>query len=352
MPTIRFLGTIEAKTPILITRIGQGDRPLTMVVMNNGRPVRVPVIPGETLKGLLRSLTFKRLTDARKRADPAFTMSLEEIYEQAKGGVAFVSGCNDLSFDDRRRSSSPIVSLFGAASPTPIRGRMIIEPAIGQVGPQGAFDWSMDLPDGVRRDPLLADDTLIHLLAAGEREKWRRQTTLIRHGAKKKRDLDDAQKAVKRARRAQSPDYEMLETKAAQAAAEIEEFRQGDDHTLAVQRPLPSKPATPAGVIFDHRIEIQNASLLEIGLFLETLRSWSLDLRIGGGRTSGYGRIELNYSVQIQAPDGREWQPQWRTIGALRLDDAGMHLDAADPVLAEASAVWTNAEATQELNSR
>lgn len=344
MPTIRFSGTIEAKTPILITRVGQGDRPLTMVVMDRGRPVRVPVIPGETLKGLLRSLAFNIAVEARKRADPAFTMSLEEIYEEAKGGVAFASGPNDLTFDDERRNGNPIVSLFGAASPTPIRGRLIIEPAMGRLSPQGSITLDMDLAEGVRRDPLLADNALIHLLRPGEEKKWSRQMGLIRHGAKKKKDLEDAQKALRKARRAQSADFDLYETKASEAAAEVEKFKQGDDYTLAVQRPLPSKPATPAGVIFDHRMEIRNASLLEIGLFLDTLRSWSLDLRIGGGRTAGYGRIELNYSIQILTSEKWPQKPEWLTVGSLRLGDSGMTLDAPDPTLEDAAKAWASAE--------
>ncbi len=344
MPTIRFSGTIEAKTPILITRVGQGDRPLTMVVMNSGRPLRVPVIPGETVKGLLRSLAFNIAVDAKKRADPFFTMSLEEIYEQAKGGVAFASGRNDLTLDEERRTGNPIVSLFGAASPTPVRGRLIIEPAMGRVSAQGISNLDMDLAEGVRRDPLLADNSLIHLLTPSEQEKWSRQMGLIRRGAKKKKDLDDAQKALKWARRAQSDDFELCAAKANEAAVEVEKFKQGDDYTLAVQRPLPSKPATPAGVIFDHRMEIRSASLLEIGLFLGALRSWSLDLRIGGGRTAGYGRIELNYSIQLLASERGSQRLRWVTIGSLHLGDLGMHLDASDSTLQDAAKEWASAE--------
>jgi hypothetical protein len=202
----------------------------------------------------------------------------------------------------------------------------------------------MGLAEGVRRDPLLADNALIHLLSPGEEKKWSRQMGLIRHGAKKKKDLEDAQKALRKARRAQSADFDLYETKASEAAAEVEKFKQGDDYTLAVQRPLPSKPATPAGVIFDHRMEIRNASLLEIGLFLDTLRSWSLDLRIGGGRTAGYGRIELNYSIQILTSERWPQKPGWLTVGSLHLGDSGMTLDAPEPTLEDAAKAWASAE--------
>ena len=61
---MRLSELMTAQTPICITRIGQGDQVLSMTVMKGEYPVRVPVIPGETLKGLLRAFAFRCAVDA------------------------------------------------------------------------------------------------------------------------------------------------------------------------------------------------------------------------------------------------------------------------------------------------
>lgn len=343
MLTIRFSGTIEAKTPILITRVGQGDHALTMIVIRGGHPVRVPVIPGETLKGLMRSLAFRIAVDARRRADPGYTMPLEKIYEQAKGGVTFNSGRNAITFGDDGREGNPILSLFGAASP-PIRGRLIVEPAIGRISAADAFRWDMNLPEGVRQDPLLTDGDIASLLSPSDQEKWVRKMAMIRRGANKGKALEDAKRALNRARKTQGLDIAPFEANVAEAAAEMERLKQEEDYTFAMQRPLPAKPATPAGTLFDHSMEIREASLVEIGLFLKALRAWSLDLRIGGGRTTGYGRVEANYSLDILTSEESLEERRWLRIGSLRLCDSGTELDAANSILQEAREAWARAE--------
>lgn len=343
MPTIRFSGTIEAKTPILITRVGQGDQPLTMIVMRDGQPMRAPVIPGETLKGLLRSLAFKIAVDARRRTDPKFTMPLEKIYEQAKGGRAFDGARNDLAFGDEGREGEPILSLFGAASP-PIRGRLIVEPAIASGFSADAFGCDMDLPEGVRRDPLLADPAIAGLLSPDDQERWVRQSGMVRRGASKGRALEDARRALNRARKTPGLDAAPFEAKVASATAELERLKEEEDYTVAMQRPLPAKHATPAGTVFDHKMEIRDASPIEIGLFLKTLRAWSLDPRIGGGRTTGYGRVDANYSLDMLTPAESLEESRWSKIGSLRICDSGMALDADDSTLRDAREAWTRAE--------
>jgi CRISPR/Cas system CMR subunit Cmr4 (Cas7 group RAMP superfamily) len=44
--------------------VGLTDQVLCMTVMKGEYPVRVPVIPGETLKGLLRASAFRVALDA------------------------------------------------------------------------------------------------------------------------------------------------------------------------------------------------------------------------------------------------------------------------------------------------
>lgn len=58
-------GTIEAITPTLIRRPGQKpDEPLCWTRIVAGSPCRVPVWPGETIKGMLRAAAFAVVLDA------------------------------------------------------------------------------------------------------------------------------------------------------------------------------------------------------------------------------------------------------------------------------------------------
>ena len=71
MPTIRLLGAITARSPILITRPEQGDAPLMMNVIRNQTLTQAHVIPGETIKGLLRSTAYALCVDAgRQEGEP------------------------------------------------------------------------------------------------------------------------------------------------------------------------------------------------------------------------------------------------------------------------------------------
>ena len=181
---ISFLceGTIKAATPTMITRPGQNGRLLTMTVVTNGTDtMRVPVIPGETIKGLLRARTFAVAYAAAKAQVPGIGSSLDKFYEQTLGGREFAKGDLVLGSQDALRLRQPILSLFGAANPR-ITGRLIIEAALSQLSARKLTDWNRQdgkkaapgsgLLGGTRRDPLLVDPELTKLLETEDLEKW------------------------------------------------------------------------------------------------------------------------------------------------------------------------------------
>lgn len=350
MSTMRLSGLMTAQTPICITRIDQGDQVLSMTVMKGEYPLRVPVIPGETLKGLLRAFAFRCAVDAALRANPNFKMSLDKVYEQAKGGLAFVGGPIKLGAEESLRVGNPILSLFGAASPK-ITGRLIVEPAIGRlpIGDKASLD--MELPEGLRRDPFLADGRLINVLSEDDRKRWSRQSAIVSLMSRANRKLEDARRALARARKTAGVDLASFEKAVADAMAEVDSLRQDEDYTLAMQRPVPARNAVAAGTVFDHSMEVRDASRVEVGLFFAALSSWALDPRVGGGRTAGYGRIDAEYSIEFLADGELRRLGRWQPAGTVSIGTGGMTLDSSHPIVADALDAWVSAE-VNILNSR
>ncbi|MGA9487785.1 MAG: hypothetical protein WBV25_12035, partial [Methylocella sp.] len=124
MPTIRLSGVITARSPILITRPEQGDAPLMMNVIGNQALSHAYVIPGETIKGLLRSSAYALCVEAGRLAGD-LKVSLEQFYRQTLGGLSFASESRELGSEASIRVKEPLLSLFGAANPR-ITGRIIV----------------------------------------------------------------------------------------------------------------------------------------------------------------------------------------------------------------------------------
>jgi hypothetical protein len=98
-----------------------------------------------------------------------------------KAGSRLWGGRTELGAEENLRIGNPILSLFGAASPR-IRGRLVVEPAIGRLPIGDKPGLGMDLPEGVRRDPFRADVNLIDLLSENDKERWSRQRAMTEFG--------------------------------------------------------------------------------------------------------------------------------------------------------------------------
>jgi CRISPR type IV-associated protein Csf2 len=143
------------------------------------------------------------------------------------------------------------------------------------------------------------------------------------------RKLEDARRALSRARKTEGINLASFEKVVADATAEVDSLRQDEDYTLAMQRPVPARNAVAAGTVFDHRMELLDASLVETGLFLAALSSWALDPRVGSGPTAGYGRIEAEYSIEFLA-DGKLRRLGQGGFEFLVIDEADQWAKAAE----------------------
>jgi len=177
MPTIRLSGTITARSPIMITRPEQGDRLLTMNVVRNESISRVHVIPGETIKGLLRSLAYAACVDA-SRGSGDLKVALNAFYRQTAGGLTFSSSKPDLGSDAAARTGEPLLSLFGAATPR-LTGRIIVHHALAQEITGGVHAEGTGLPPGTRRDGITSHSDFADLINSKDRALWSRQNASV-----------------------------------------------------------------------------------------------------------------------------------------------------------------------------
>lgn len=340
MPTIRMSGTITAKSPILITRPEQGDVPLLMNVIRNEALVRAYAIPGETIKGLLRGTAYAVCVDAGRQTGD-LRVTLDSFYRQTLGGMTFTSETREIGSDAAARQGEPLLSLFGAASPK-LCGRIIVHHAIAQTAIGSAV--GLGLPPGMRRDGIATTPEFADLFSDEEKAMWSRQNSGASRMSLAARRVDDAKRILGRARKVDGADVAQLEGELKVAQDEVEALKADPEFKQTVQRPLPTRNAAPAGTVYDHSIEVVDASLMEIGLLFATFDLWNQSARIGGGKTTGYGWIEAQYAVERLSDGGLNRNRSWVSVGTVTIGGSGPVFQGSDPVVEAAKDAWAGVE--------
>lgn len=341
--TLRLRGSLTAETPIMITRPDQGETVLTMTVIRGDIPKNTGTLPGETIKGLLRSTMFAIATEAAQQLDPAVGVTLSKLYEQTGGGLEFTSEARELGAQEQLRVRHPILSLMGSANPK-LTGRLIIDPATANqtTGGDGAIDYG--LVGGVRQDPAMTNPENAALLSDEDRQKWAAQAVLVGQASAAKNRLKDAQRAVRRAAATEGVDVKPFREEEEAAKVALAKIEGHPDYKRAIQRPVPKKFAAPIGTVYAHGYELRGATLIETGLFLAALDSWAFNPRIGGGRTVGFGRLRGHYQVEALVGDTLRTR-KWESIGEVVFDGAGPAVRSAHPIVLNAIKAWDEAAA-------
>jgi CRISPR type IV-associated protein Csf2 len=340
--SIRLVGSIISKTPVMITRPDQGPGALSMTIMVGGQARKAPVIPGETIKGVLRGLALSIVSEAGLSADPKAGMSLDRLYQQGMGGVEFKEKSRKLGEREALRARNPLLSLFGAAEPI-LEGRLTVEPA---VGPGEIVDAKKGITSGLaggsRQDPVLQNPYSATLLSDADKDRWSSQQGIVAEASAAKAAVKAAERALGKARQLLVEDLSLLESNVAEAKKALGKIEANPDFTNAIQRPLDEKAAAPAGVEYSHSFELLNASDVEIGLFLAALDRWSESFRIGGGKTTGFGRLSAAYTLEILSKEGGG--RTWRKIGDVVFDGLAGAVRTDHAAIVEARGAWAQAE--------
>jgi CRISPR/Cas system CSM-associated protein Csm3 (group 7 of RAMP superfamily) len=344
-------GQITSETPVSIGRPRQGNRPLTISVVVGSTIKECLVIPGETIKGRLRRVSAEIVRQAIIAHRDFAQMfpgretpwDLEQMYVQLIGGIkrAGKEDPADLVRSAEIRKRNPVLSLYGAAHPVWMSGNASFDHAIANTGIEG-----IRLLGGVRRDPLRDNQDLVATLTPADRERWLKQSCLTSQRSAAAGEVETLKRKLADAKGSETPDraeIALLDEQCKEALSRLKAIESDPDYSNAVSRPLDATPAIAPGTAMPHRMAVNGGSLTEIGLFIETLRHFAADPRIGGHRTTGYGRIAMDYTLRVR----RMPSPDWWVAGHLRINTReGFVLDLnGDPVVEDAIAAWTSAAA-------
>ena len=343
MLTMRLSGTLTAVSPIYITRPEQGDVPLTMNVVRNQSLVRTHVIPGETIKGLLRQKAYALCVDAASADGAELTVSLQAFYRQTAGGIGFTANKQEIGADAQLRPTEPILSLFGAATPR-MTGKLIVQHALAQPVLNASGSEGTGLPGGTRRDGITTTPEFGNLLGPQDRELWSRQSIMVSEASEAGRRVDDAKRILGRARRTPGVEITPLEAALVTAEEDLARMKAMPDYQHSVQRPIPVKPAAPVGTVYDHGLVVEEGSPEEIGLLLAALEAWHLVPRIGGGRTTGYGFLRGEYLIELLSGAELRRNRTWRSVGAVHIAGEGAAIETGDPDVRGAMKAWQSME--------
>ena len=169
---------------------------------------------------------------------------------------------------------------------------------------------------------------------------WARQTAIYSQVSAANRKVEDANRILRRARRTDGVDLAPLEAEAKAAEAALQELKADPEFGNSIQRPVSPKAAHPAGITYDHSFELTGASSAEVGLFLASLKAWSITPRIGGGETAGYGFLALDYAIELLTGEGPLHTQTWSPAGRVEISRSATRMDLTDPVLQECTNAW------------
>ena len=345
--SVRLIGTIKAVGPIHISRPGNDGELLTMNVVRNEMTTRVHVLPGGTLKGIMRGAALAVCVDAARATGPV-RMSLDGFYRQAAGGLNFTPEKRALGSDEAVREGQPLLSLLGCASPK-MRGRIIVQHAVARPTTKDDRPVGTGLPQSTRQDALAGDGGYADLVSPEDAALWARQQGeggIVGDNAEAKGRLKDAQHKLRRAKAAKMADTAALEAAVGEAQAHVDGIKGNAEFAHAIMRLLDSPPAAPAGTVFDHVIEVVDGKPEEVGLLFAALQQWGLEPRVGGSRTIGYGEVEADYALSVLTGDGPPRLRRWRDAGSVHIGRDGTELAFAHPALDAAMEAWAATEAS------
>jgi CRISPR type IV-associated protein Csf2 len=331
-----------------VSRIGAGANDGDLMLVAGCRQPGIPTPSVETIKGLLRNAAYVLCVDAA-RQHGQLKVNLQDFYNQTAGGVSFAGGDRELGSDAAIRATQPLLSLFGAANPI-LCGRIIVHHAISHDVIGGMPDAV--LPSGARRDALISTPALADILDSDNAALWSRQNTIVSRHSEAQRRVTDAKRMLARARNTNGADLAPLEAELKDAAAAAKTLQDDPEFQHSIRRIIDPKHATPAGVVYDHAIEIVDGSPEEIGLAFAALEMWGHAPRIGGGKTAGYGEIEANYTIERLGDAPLMRDRKWTNIGTVTISRAGTEIKTTDAAVQSAMAAWRGVESDIRIKTR
>ena len=337
--TFRFKGTITSVTGLTVTR------PDDTFASPTGSPIRLsrkagrlprmgPMIeqspcyfPATSLRGairragrnLVRRAVIQNTGEQTPWSVDTHYMLTQGVDTTNKTLAEKTSGA--IGVEKPLREENPLLSLFGRWK---LPGHLGIDNAI----PENT-DCLYVEGRGARSNDFNRDPDQIQFLDADEATRLKRMLEQDALAAEETGDLDDQIKVLKKDVRGLDDDDEKKEIqeqiKALEALKKAVKLAK-DGSQESIQRPIEGFEAIQPGTRMQHRMLLQNATDLELGLFLACLREFSRNPYVGGHRALNCGEIQGHWSVQCWPEDSEE--PQ--TLGTVTVSADGFQITDED----------------------
>ena len=338
--TVKFIGEIKTVEPLtVVLKDVSNNRKHTMPKTND-----IPFMPASSLRGTFRHVCHSYINDMRKRNGQT-PFNLNQMFMLAQGyfvdqneekiAINSKSGTTtQVDLGDDIRNVNPFMSLFGRWG---LDGKLGIGAAYASSisdcqyyhgGFRGIlFDREPELIEDLdendvdRLKDILAKQTLV----AKENNELDSQIRKLRKEAgssvitaEKRKELNDKISNLEQ----QKKDNNLAKGEA----------------TQSIRRPIDSIEAICEGVVLSHRMQIENATDIELGLFLTTLGSFAKNSRFGGKKSSNFGLVHCNWTVKVWNEDDFSL----KDVGTVMIDDNGLTLEG--DMLIAAQTAWREAD--------
>lgn len=313
MNTLVISSVVTAVSPISITQPGDRNKNKAPVVMVSGN--KHACIPGSSLRGMLRRQARAELHEKlSQKSGGDLAWDLREFYWHTIGGVRLskddagndfksISEVVPFTLVENIRARDPLMSLFGSFDPCTITSRIQVgnavcnEPIVVK-SMNGETTVNLDKQPSVRSDDLQRSPDVASILSPKALEEWAAITVGTRAAASIRREIEELERAAREARRA-GRDTTSIYAEITKLGKERDSLiKSSEGSSVSIQQLVDASELIPAGSMLNQRIRLVNASDVEIGLLLASLKRYANDCMVGGKRNTGNGEIKLDWSIR------------------------------------------------------
>lgn len=352
--TFRFVGELTAQSGLAVTRMGETyASPAGSKLRLSNKAQRLPRLgplredaqayfPATSIRGALRRAgrNYLRRQVAKQTGNPT-PWSVDTHYMLTQG-VDTTNKVGDdkkpgtIDEEEALRSENPFLSLFG-------RWQLP-----GHVGIDNAIPHSADCVyvegRGARSNDFVRSPEQVQFLSEDELERLKGVLEDDQLAAKETGDIDEEIKALKVELRKLNDADEKQEVQEQIKAKEalkkdVKAAKKGSSESI--QRPIEGFEAIVPGTAMTHRMMLQNANDMELGLFLATLREFARSPYVGGHRALHCGEVSGQWIVKTWPED----QPAPVNLGTVKVSSDGFEIsdEPVSETLSKALKTWDEA---------
>ena len=360
--TYRLTGTVVAESALAVTRPGEtfASPPGSQLRLTKkaGRlprlgPLRedaAPYFPATTLRGAIRRAARTMIRRAvLKKTGNATPWSVDTHYMLTQGldttnKVIDEKNQGLVGNEESLRKDNPFLSLFGRWK---LPGHLGVDNAIpetlGCLYVEGR---------GTRSNDFVRDPGQAQFLTADDAQRLKRMIEQDGLAAIESADIDAQIKELrKEIRSLKDPDEKGEVQEQIRALEEqrnsVKAAKEGSREVI--QRPLEGFEAILPGTRMKHRMLLQNADQIELGLMLASLKEFARSPYVGGHRSLYCGEISASWQVSYWPEDG---EPV--IAGEIKLSADGFEIvdEHNEKLLSGASKAWDRVVGSEDFPLR